>query len=190
MNSINVISINPANSAKSALHPEVFERIAREYSVTRETTKMNLSAKRVINFCFGINKKIGRAFSTNLLVARSLAGIALIGYAFFAGLSFAAFSPAWMMVILAVSLVLGLFNRFTSFAAAGYFGYLALTSAFSVSLLLPALIAVVSMLVGPGLFSIDQLLRRASFKYAKEYARAKAIKLAENRLSYRAMRYM
>ena len=44
MSSLNVISINPAQSAKSALHPEVFERIAREYRVNRDKTKINLSA--------------------------------------------------------------------------------------------------------------------------------------------------
>lgn len=188
MSSVNVISINPAKSAKSALHPEVFERIAREYSISRDTTKMNISAKRTINFIYGINKKIGKTLSINLLVARTIIAAALTAGTIWTGLSLIAFTPAWMMLILAGSLLFGLFSRVISFGSALYFGCLASTAP-EWMMIASAGVSFLFFLSGPGLFSIDQLLRRASFRYAKRRARSKAIKLAENRLSYRAMRY-
>ncbi len=195
MSSINVISINPAQSAKSALHPEVFERLAREYRVDTEMTKLNLSAKKTINFIFGINKRISRSMSFNLLAARTLAGSGLIGFAFYQGLSMTAFSPAWVMLSFGISLLCGFFTRMTSLLSFGYFSVvstLAFMTSGSIDIysLAPAILSLLFMLVGPGKFSSDQIMRRNLYKYSKTRARAKAIKLAENRLSYRAMRYM
>ncbi|MDE7441508.1 MAG: hypothetical protein K2M69_05010 [Muribaculaceae bacterium] len=188
MSSVNVISINPAKSAKSALHPEVFERIAREYSISRDTTKMNISAKRTINLVYGINKKIGKTISINLLVVRVLFAAALIGGSIWMGLSMTAFTASWMMLILGTSLLFGLLSRVTSLVSGVYFSVLAASNPEWLTIA-SAAVALLFFFAGPGLFSIDQLLRRSSFRYAKHRARAKAIKLAENRLSYRAMRY-
>ncbi|MDE6258138.1 MAG: hypothetical protein K2M53_07160 [Muribaculaceae bacterium] len=195
MSSLNVISINPAQSAKSALHPEVFERIAREYRVNRDMTKINLSAKRTINFIFGISKRISRSMSVKLLAARFVAGSSLIGFSLYQGLSLEAFSASWAMMIFGLSLVFGFFNRFVSLAALGFFGFLSVNSAMATSTpdwitIIPAIGALFFLFAGPGLYSVDQLMRKASFKYAKAHAKAKAEKLAENRLSYRAMRYV
>lgn len=188
MSSVNVISINPAKSAKSALHPEVFERIAREYNISRDTTKMNISAKRTINFIYGINKKIGKTMSINLLVARLLFAAAFIGGSIWMGLSTTAFTASWMMLILGTSLLFGFLSRGTSLVSALYFIVVATNNPEWLTIT-SAAVAIMFFISGPGLFSIDQLLRRSSFRYAKRRARAKAIKLAENRLSYRAMRY-
>ncbi|MDE5790423.1 MAG: hypothetical protein K2H96_04240 [Muribaculaceae bacterium] len=195
MSSINVISINPAQSAKSALHPEVFERIAREYRVDKEMTQINLSAKKTINFAFGINKNVSRSMSVNLLVARAVAGFGLVGFAFYQGLTFSTFSLSWAMLMLGFSLLCGLFTRVSSFISLGFFGYVATMATIATGTpdfasLVPALISMVFMISGPGKFSADQIMRRNLFKFAKNHARAKAIKLAENRLSYRAMRYL
>lgn len=195
MSSINVISINPAQSAKSALHPEVFERIAREYRVDREMTKINLSAKRSINFAFGISKRISRSMSVKLLAARAIAGVTMISFAVYQGLSIASFSMAWMMLILGSSLLCGLFTRFTSLISLAFFGYVGIMTAVTnatpdFAAIIPALISIIFMVAGPGIYSMDQIMRRGMFRYAKQHARSKAIKLAENRLSYRAMRYL
>ncbi|MDE6409200.1 MAG: hypothetical protein K2K81_03005 [Muribaculaceae bacterium] len=195
MSSINVISINPAQSAKSALHPEVFERIAREYRVDSEMTKINLSAKKTINFAFGINKRITRSISVKLLSVRAVAGLGLIGFSMFQGLSLSSFSLTWMMLILGVSLLSGLFTRFSSLISFGIFSYFGTMTALATGSLdyaciAASLISLVFMITGPGKFSTDQIIRRSLFRYAKNHARAKAIKLAENRLSYRAMRYL
>ena len=195
MSSINVISINPAKSAKSALHPEVFERIARECRVNRDMTNMTLSAKKTINLFFGINKSISRRKSTTLLIARTVAGLALIAGAFYSGLGLSSFSASWGMLVLGISLISGLFSRFTSFIGAGFFGYMTYMSTLisgtpDVAIIFSAFLSLTFFISGPGMFSVDQILRRNLIRYAKVRSRIKAEKLAANRLSYRAMQYM
>lgn len=195
MSSFNVISINPARSAKSALHPEVFERIAREYSVNRDMTNMSLSAKKTINLFFGINKTISRRKSIYLLAGRALAGFALIGSALYVGLNIHSFSASWGMLILGISLICGFFSRFISFVATGFFGYMAYLSTLTTGTpdyltIFSALLSLTFFISGPGMFSMDQFTRRFLIKSAKKRSRAKAEKLAANRLSYRAMQYL
>lgn len=195
MNNINVISINPAQSAKGALHPEVFERIAREYRVNRDTAKINVSSKRAINFLFGINKGITTRQSAALFSTRSILGLGMTACGIISGITLTAFTPATMMVVLGVSLFSGLFTRLTSAAAMGVFGFFSAMSYLSgmmpdITVIASFAIALLFMVVGPGRFSIDQIMRQAMYKSAKRRARARAIKLAENRLSYRAIQYI
>lgn len=209
MSSINVISINPAQNAKSALHPEVFERIAREYRADMGMRKVKLAVKKPIDFFFGINKNVSRSKSFSLLISRLVSGGGLIALSIFQGLSLSIFSPAWIMLFLGISLFFGLFTRMISFVAAGFLGYYTTLSVMATAtpdfsdilpatisilpilvLATPALISLVFTIAGPGKFSTDQLIRRAIIRRAKRNVRSKARKLAEKRLSYQAMRYL
>ncbi|MDE7412762.1 MAG: hypothetical protein K2N05_03090 [Muribaculaceae bacterium] len=195
MSSINVISIDPAQSAKSALHPEVFERIARECRFSRDVKHYNVSAQKSINLAFGINKKVSKTKSRNLLLLRSVAGISLVASAFAQGLDFTSFSASWAMVIMGISMVFGLFSRVISIMSATFFTYVLAISGLEISLAnisaaAAVLFSVTLFITGPGKFSFDNILRRSMIRYAKVSSRRKAEKLANLRLSYKAMQYV
>lgn len=195
MTSINVISIDPAKNAKSALHPEVFERLARECRISRDKTEYTISAKKSINLFFGINKKTGVTKSKIIFSFRILASLLLGAGVFYMGLSFSAFSLSWIMAALAVSLFFGLFTRIISFVSFGALSYLiAMTYGTNGSIeLIAAATAFISLLFlvsGPAMFSLDQIIRKAMLKYARLSAGKKANRLAARRLSYQAIKYM
>ena len=195
MSIINVISIDPAQNAKSALSPEVFERIARECRITIDMRTHKAHASKFINHVFGISKNTSASKSRILFIARVLAGAAFIALSVVSGLSLGAFSASWVMLALGASLVAGVFTRITSFAAFGFLAYTLslLTPEFSMTFGSTVMLTVGALLFaicGPGKFSTDQLTRRLMIRYSKKRARIKAEKLAEKRLSYQAMRYV
>ncbi|MDE5869227.1 MAG: hypothetical protein K2H18_03255, partial [Muribaculaceae bacterium] len=129
------------------------------------------------------------------LIARTVAGLALIAGAFYSGLGLSSFSASWGMLVLGISLISGLFSRFTSFIGAGFFGYMTYMSTLisgtpDVAIIFSAFLSLTFFISGPGMYSVDQILRRNLIRYAKIRSRIKAEKLAANRLSYRAMQYM
>lgn len=195
MSSINLISIDPAQSAKSALHPEVFERLARQCKVTAATKDITVSYKKVINSFFGISKKTTKKFSLTALTLRVVAAVALCSLSLSQGMDFSGFSISWIIAGLAVSLLSGCLTRLSSgvaFVASAFMAYSAFSATGMIEVL-PIICMAFSflfLLIGPGLFSADQLLRKAMIKGARKNARRKANRLAERRLSYQAMRYI
>ena len=194
MNDINVISIDPSRETKASMHPELFRDFAKKYKDIRDSS-VSIDAKpmarSIINFLFGINKRVSTGVSVKLLILRVVIGSILIAYA---GLSFEGNQPTlltWTELILGASIITGFFSRIVSIAALSLIGYACFSDflnlgTFDFSLTLPLLTSVVFLIIGPGIFSFDQLFRCAFFRIAKRREHIRAIKLAQDRLSYKA----
>lgn len=194
MNNLNLISIDPAQSAKPALNPEVFERIARECRFTRDVKTYNISALKSINFAFGIKKQTSRTKSIVLFSLRSLFGCGLIAFSFFNNSVIAGIPSFWVTMSFGILLLFGMFTRLSSVVATGFFAFAAVLSSAIIPMEIMniglAAIAFLFVVFGPGKFSADQIIRKSLIKYSNYRSRTKAEQLAKLRLSYKAMRYV
>lgn len=190
MNGINVISINPSESTAASMHPEVFEKIVRECKVNSYRESHPHLYRRIINVLSGIDGRVTSGCSGRLAWIRIIAGAGLIilgcnplqcGLSSFSSIA---------SIILGSSLIIGSFTRITSFAAAIYFISMTIADLFggtlNASLMLPALIASIFTIMGPGIYSCDRFIRRSLIKYSQKLATNKKHKTADNRLSYKA----
>lgn len=193
MNNINVISINPAQPTKAAMHPEIFERIARDCR-TRTSAAASASLrpfKLLLNAISGINAGVSKSMSARLLILRLLAGALLIGLALYpTGVGPLAFTADWCQLILGVAIVCGFMTRIFCLAGAAIFATFAIQAGMAgevdLYMILPAMIAMVFIIIGPGIYCIDQIIRRGLFRNARRRAKLRIEKLAATRMSYKA----
>jgi len=199
MRNVNVISIDPARESRAALHPEAYKEFAKKYyeglrsKPADKETKPH--ARNFINSVFGINDRMSKGGSSKLLLLRIVIGAVIIAYAGYSAESSMSSPLLWVELILGASLITGFFSRIISVIAFIYLGITlgsdyAAQGVIDLPLLLPLLTAVVFMVTGPGIFSFDQLFRKSLFKITKRREHNRAIKLANNRLSYKAYQYM
>lgn len=190
MDGINVISINPGQTTKAAMHPEVFERIAREYKLNTQEAQSRHVFRDCVNFVLGLNGKISSGMSAKLLSIRLIMGAGIISMGIFASSLGLSEMTGMVSIIFGGLLSIGLVSRLTSTIALGYFGYIVGISAAIGSIdamaILPALVALISMIMGPGFYSCDQLIRKSIFRNVRRNAVRKKKQLAEDRLSYKA----
>lgn len=194
MNQLNVISINPGESTQAALHQELFDSAVRQYApdAYSHLFRTRDSFRDRTDFIFGISKGFSSANSGRILSCRILAAS---GLAAFALLALNPVSMAAMICLgMAAAIGLGLFTRVVSFSAICAFGFLfwetfSQGEAMPFMLLVPVVAGLFFTISGPGLYSIDQLIRKSLLKMHKAYAQKRADARAAERLSYKAFRY-
>lgn len=171
MNQANVISVNPGVKTLGELHvsDHKIARISRTLAAPRHIAN---PLRAVTNALLGINSRVNARFSGKMLLIRMIGGALLLfmGLPALAATGFdltATGTEALIECGAGLLLILGLFCRMSSAAAAGWFGY-----SFYMSLMagLPdvgyaALSAVMLIFVvlGPGRFCIDQFIRRGVY---------------------------
>lgn len=175
MNQPTVISVNPGEKTLGAINEE-----ARRYETINARLAAQVAAdvmatpafKDTINFITGINADNVTGISGKLASLRLICSAAL-GYAAYLGMNVATISSTAMIInialcILSVSLLFGFGTRIISVVSLGIMGIFAFSGAIDMTDAImysaPALLFVV---MGPGIYSCDQLIRRAVLKVAK-----------------------
>lgn len=190
MDGINVISINPGQTTRAAMHPEVFERIARECRLNTPRSQSRHLFRDSLNVILGINGKVSAGMSSKLLTLRLIMGGGLIALG--AAASSLGLSHLCGVVCMAYGglLIAGLTSRLASIATLAYFGATAVISALGNNLetitLLPILVSVIFSILGPGFYSCDQLTRKSLLRASRKTALRKKMQQAQDRMSYRA----
>ena len=184
MNQPTVISINPAAKPRGILLQD-----AKRYAAVATRIKNSISItpqlKESLNFFTGINSRTMSGASGRILFLRLLTGIIMLGYSsiifYTVGLSDAAVG----LSVFGASLLFGFMTRIMGIAAIGVFGWMAYTGSCSMELAAAiGFVALVFAVLGPGIFSTDQCLRKAVFRAAKRKARNAYMKLDFNYRSY------
>lgn len=158
-----VISINPGTKTVGAIKEE-----ARKYDELSSRIRSTIAGapciKDTLNTFTGINRKKSRAVSGRLAFLRIIAG----GFALTAAILLQSAVPTWAFICtlaLGVSLILGFMTRLTTLATTIILGYLSYLG--EVELVPGVALAFSSLIiciVGPGIFSLDQIIRRSLFK--------------------------
>lgn len=161
--------------------------------------------KNVLNLFTGININTTPWLSQRLLVSRVVIGVSMIALALTANVDFAQFNVAYVALAFAVALICGFAQRALctiasvvciSMAAtymSGLTFYQFMDSAFSLPVISTAFEAILWTLIfgalalfGPGIYSVDQLLRRKTFRSYKNKMAAAAQQEAKDRMTYKA----
>lgn len=171
MSKVQVISVNPGVKTMGEL--SIYNRLARLSRAIAPTTVRHHSLfKRTINLLFGLNKGVGTRLSGKLMLLRLLCGGLMVSSVAIPMTSAEILSlqmgmESVIMFALGISLMLGFLSRLTSYTGVAWFGYnLALSliqGVPEVSYGALMLLMLVFSVLGPGLFSADQLLRKALF---------------------------
>lgn len=200
---VNVISINPAKKTIGALHPELLERVAKGYKAMDDAMpKPHL--KNFFNLFFGINKSVKAGWSGKLFAIRFFVAAYFLGIGIMSATSFPSADVPTLMICTGAMIFLGLFERVLSFAGFLLLGSIALTSALGISWDLQpistpffneqaafcSLFALILAIIGPGRYSIDQIMRHTIYAAAKRRQARRisrnAERAADMRMSYRA----
>lgn len=199
MKDINIISVNPSASATSILHEQGLKRIARRCR-TKVSAKPLDILRLTISSIFGINKSVTSGWSAKLWIIRSAVAIFLVVYGFAEGASFRTFGIHEIEVITGLIMIPGIFTRLAAITASVVFMitlYPAIVSLTPVEFIndttamtsiVAATLCAVTALLGPGRYSIDQILRRAMLKAIDSRRIAAEQRAIRDRMSYKAWR--
>lgn len=205
---INVISVNPGAKPKGAMQNELFNRLATPIKILDNPVR-HTKFRPLINFLSGINSNVNTAWSVKLLMVRLIAGATLLVTGILNYHGIYGYNVPSMLITLGVAMIIGLFSRilsgvgavvFASVMALAYFGmttpylpYTVLTEGvLNYGYLLSSVLLILCAMIGPGRFSLDQLIRAAILQYRKnalKRKRASAIRKAEMRMTYKSFRY-
>lgn len=182
MNQPNVISINPGVKTRGAIREE-----GLRYGKFPARVVSGLSSaprlKDTLNFLSGINTKAVSGVSPKLALLRIACGVGLI-IAVCIKKPFALTPVSVGAIILSVSLICGLFTRIITFCALPMIG-LAISHGM-IDIPTASCIAfagIFFMILGPGIYSLDQLLRRAIFRKHRKRMRHRC---SPSHFSYKA----
>ncbi len=192
MNKPNVISINPGQKTLGQLHQEA-ERYNPVVKQLVSTISSTVRLKACLNFFTGIDTKTMKGASARILLLRLFTAglLASFGYAVInpsvLAISDAVLVPALDSVqgnialstsifVMAASILLGFMTRIVSVAAFPYFIPMVLQGTLPISIASALLfVALGYVILGPGIFSVDQCIRKTIFRNYKRRARRRAM---------------
>lgn len=193
MNKPNVISINPGQKTLGQLHQEA-ERYNPVVKQLVSTISSTVRLKACLNFFTGIDTKTMKGASARILLLRLFTAglLASFGYAVInpavVAISDAVLVPglnsvagnmalAVSIFVMAASIILGFMTRIVSVAAFPFYVYMILQGSLPISIATALLfVALVFIILGPGIFSTDQCIRKAIFRSYKRRAKRAAIR--------------
>ena len=192
MNKPNVISINPGQKTLGQLHQEA-ERYNPVIKQLVSTISSTVRLKACLNFFTGIDTKTMKGASARILILRLFTAGLLASFAYAVmnpsvlAISDAVLVPALDSVqgnialstsifVMAASILLGFMTRIVSVAAFPYFIPLVLQGTLPISIASALLfVALGYVILGPGIFSVDQCIRKTIFRNYKRRARRRAM---------------
>lgn len=174
---MNIISIDPAQATKGAMLSEISQSFRMKGTVLADIERRR-EKRESLNIISGINNRISTIMSSRLFLLRLFMGVLLLALGIYPYLPYeitavpeSSSVPQYVNIceiVLGGSLLLGLFTRISSAAGFVLFTYLTVNSAMqgaiNLELVIPALISVIFMVTGPGIYSTDQLIRRTLIK--------------------------
>lgn len=193
MNKPNVISINPGQKTLGQLHQEA-ERYNPVVKQLVSTISSTVRLKACLNFFTGIDTKTMKGASARILLLRLFTAGLLASFAYAVlnpsvlAISDAVLVPALDSVqgnialstsifVMAASILLGFMTRIVSVAAFPYFIPMVLQGTLPISIASALLfVALGYIILGPGIFSTDQCIRKAIFRSYKRRAKRAAIR--------------
>jgi uncharacterized membrane protein YphA (DoxX/SURF4 family) len=165
MNTAKTISVNPGVKTVGAIFEEALRYQNECHGVTNNTVAYTMY-DNLLTFLLGIPRGCKRALSMRLLIVRLLVCSILFAAYFTGFVANFAVSTQIATIIVAISILTGTMMRVTSLFATVVFLGTALTTAVYGCFMSDAFIAGVLALctffvavVGPGLFSVDQIIR-------------------------------
>lgn len=204
MSSSRVISVNPAIKSLGARNIDIINRIARNVHPAVNADPID-GFKVFITHVSGINKGVGTKLSSKLFWIRALVGVMMIASAISAGIDFRYFTYSNIELAIGIMIVLGLFTRIATLVGMGFSIFFftvetpimhATDSSQIIETMMHSpetmniIILMVIAILGPGRFSLDQLI---NFTLLKKHAqklktqkKKKEQKIAEMRMSYKA----
>lgn len=192
MNKPNVISINPGQKTLGQLHQEA-ERYNPVVKQLVSTISSTVRLKACLNFFTGIDTKTMKGASARILLLRLFTAGLLASFAYAVlnrsvlAISDAVLVPALDSVqgnialstsifVMAASILLGFMTRIVSVAAFPYFIPMVLQGTLPISIASALLfVALGYIILGPGIFSVDQCIRKTIFRNYKRRARRRAM---------------
>lgn len=192
MNKPNVISINPGQKTLGQLHQEA-ERYNPVVKQLVSTISSTVRLKACLNFFTGIDTKTMKGASARILLLRLFTAGLLASFAYAVlnpsvlAISDAVLVPALDSVqgnialstsifVMAASILSGFMTRIVSVAAFPYFIPMVLQGTLPISIASALLfVALGYIILGPGIFSADQCIRKAIFRNYKRRARRRAM---------------
>lgn len=192
MNKPNVISINPGQKTLGQLHQEA-ERYNPVVKQLVSTISSTVRLKACLNFFTGIDTKTMKGASARILLLRLFTSGLLASFAYAVmnpavlAISDAVLVPALDSVqgnialstsifVMAASILLGFMTRIVSVAAFPYFIPMVLQGTLPISIASALLfVALGYIILGPGIFSVDQCIRKTIFRNYKRRARRRAM---------------
>lgn len=195
MNVSDIISIDPTQKTLGALHSEFTGRLLRNSGITRHNTTSH--SGYLLNLIFASSSPGGWKYGICLMMLRFLfAAIMIVSGSFILSGEINAptsLIPAHVYAIAQIvtggMLALGFLSRFAMLTAFAGYSYIAvckiMAGIFSVSSLMLCMGCLVFFILGTGRLSIDFLIRYSVVRHTHR----RHIKMASERLSYRAYRY-
>lgn len=198
MNKPNVISINPGQKTLGQLHQEA-ERYNPVVKQLVSTISSTVRLKVCLNFFTGIDTKTMKGASARILLLRLFTAGLLASFAYAVmnpsvlAISDAVLVPALDSVqgnialftsifVMAASILLGFMTRIVSVAAFPYFIPMVLQGTLPISIASALLfVALGYIILGPGIFSVDQCIRKTIFRNYKRRARRRAMQARGSR---------
>lgn len=198
MNKPNVISINPGQKTLGQLHQEA-ERYNPVVKQLVSTISSTVRLKACLNFFTGIDTKTMKGASARILLLRLFTAVLLASFAYAVlnpsvlAISDAVLVPALDSVqgnialstsifVMAASILSGFMTRIVSVAAFPYFIPMVLQGTLPISIASALLfVALGYIILGPGIFSVDQCIRKAIFRSYKRHAKRAAIRYSTPR---------
>lgn len=192
MNKPNVISINPGQKTLGQLHQEA-ERYNPVVKQLVSTISSTVRLKACLNFFTGIDTKTMKGASARILLLRLFTAGLMASFAYAVlnpavlAISDAVLVPALDSVqgnialstsifVMAASILLGFMTRIVSVAAFPYFIPMVLQGTLPISIASALLfVALGYIILGPGIFSVDQCIRKTIFRNYKRRARRRAM---------------
>lgn len=193
MNKPNVISINPGQKTLGQLHQEA-ERYNPVVKQLVSTISSTVRLKACLNFFTGIDTKTMKGASARILLLRLFTAGLMASFAYVVmnpsvlAISDAVLVPALNSVqgnialstsifVMAASILLGFMTRIVSVAAFPYFIPMVLQGTLPISIASALLfVALGYIILGPGIFSVDQCIRKTIFRNYKRRAKRRAIR--------------
>lgn len=177
MTRMNVISIDPAQATKGAMLADISQSFRIKGSVLADIERPR-EKRDSLNIISGINNRISTIMSSRLFLLRLFMGILLLALGIYSYLPYEIITIAGVSpvpeyvdiceIVLGGMLLLGLFTRISSTAGFLFFTYLTVSSVLegtvNLGLVIPAIISIIFMVTGPGIYSTDQLIRRTLIK--------------------------
>lgn len=160
MNAAKVISVNPGTKTLGEFNFNQVAFAAVSRKISHPNVKNANPFKKLVNFLLGINKHTSMKFSKRMLVARLCLASIII-------LMASHVSSVVLLSIIAVSLILGLCERITTFA-----GSISLACSLTagsttelqiISLAFLATVLLIYSILGPGRYSVDLFIRKDLF---------------------------
>lgn len=195
MNQANVISVNPGIKTIGELR--VNEHVARKIShaIANTAPQNSITFKSVIDFMTGINSRITGHLSMKIMMLRVVCGTLLLGMVLIpmssANIYDLDFSVTEVVGIIAgFSIIFGAFMRVVCFGCASFLSYNlyihVLNSGLELSGLAEIGMLLIFTIMGPGMYCIDQLLRRGIYSIIRKRAKRAKAKLNESSFEYNA----